>query len=169
VLGLRSTRAQWGNPHRDVDVTWTLTPHDLSIALEVLGHIPRPRAAFAERAGGEVTSLVGLLGGGPWMVVEVSSRYPKFRREVRLPCRDGVAVLTDGYSEHVSVSRWTGGATLMEAPAELRPFPQEMPLLAELRAFAGHLRGGPPPASSAEEGAANVAAIAELRRLAGVD
>lgn len=167
VLGLRSTRAQWGNPHTDVDATWILAPHDLSIALEVLGHIPEPRAAVAERAGGEVTGLYGLLGGEPWMVLEVSARHPEFRREVRLHCRDGVAALEGGYDEHVSVARWTGEATL-KAEVERRPIPQEMPLLAELRAFVEHLRGGPPPRSSAAEGAANVAAIAELRRLAGL-
>ena len=42
----------------------------------------------------------------------------------------------------------------------------ELPLLAELRAFVEHLRGGPPPRSSAAEGAAMVSTIAELRALA---
>lgn len=168
VLGLRTTRAQWGNPHADVDAVWILAPHDLSIALEVLGHVPPPRAALAERVGGEVTGMVGLLGEDPWLVIEVSSRHPEYRREVRLHCRDGVAVLEDGYSEHVAVSRRAGGATPSGAETELRPIPQEMPLLAELRAFVEHLRGGPPPRSSAEEGAAAVAAIAELRALAGL-
>lgn len=169
VLGLRTTRAQWGNPHSDVDTVWILAPHDLSIALEVLGHIPPARAAVAERAGGEVTGMVGLLGQDPWLVIEVSSRHPGHRREVRLHCRDGVAVLEDGYSEHVAVSRRAGGPTPEGAETELRPIPQEMPLLAELRAFVEHLRGGPPPRSSAAEGAASIAVIAELRRLAGVD
>jgi predicted dehydrogenase len=168
VVGLRSTRAQWGNPHPDVDATWILTPHDLSIALEVLGHIPEPRAAVAERAGVEVTGLYGLLGAEPWLVVEVSARHPEFRREVRLHCRDGVAVLEDGSSENVRVTRWRGGASTEGPATELRPVPQEMPLLSELRAFVEHLRGGPPPRSSAAEGAANVATIAELRRLAGL-
>jgi hypothetical protein len=44
--------------------------------------------------------------------------------------------------------------------------PGELPLLAELRAFVGHI-GGPAPRSSAAEGAAIVSAIAELRALAG--
>jgi predicted dehydrogenase len=168
VVGLRSTRAQWGNPHSDVDATWILAPHDLSIALEVLGHLPAPRAATAELVEGEVVGLYGLLGARPWMVLEVSARHPEFRREVRLHCRDGVALLEDGYSEHVRVTRWTGAAALKDAPTELRPIPRQMPLLSELRAFVEHLRGGPPPRSSAAEGAAVVATIAELRRLAGL-
>ena len=45
----------------------------------------------------------------------------------------------------------------------------ELPLLAELRAFVGHLSGGPAPRSSAEEGLRVVEAIAGLRRLARFD
>src|SRR4029079_1089487 len=37
VVGLRSVRVGWGNPHPDVDGVWILVPHDLSIALEGLG------------------------------------------------------------------------------------------------------------------------------------
>jgi hypothetical protein len=52
---------------------------------------------------------------------------------------------------------------------ELRPISQELPLLRELRTFVEHLQGGPPPRSSAAEGALVVSAIADLRRLAGLD
>jgi hypothetical protein len=44
--------------------------------------------------------------------------------------------------------------------------PGELPLLAELRAFVGFVNGGPPPRSSAAEGAAVVKAIVRLRELA---
>jgi hypothetical protein len=46
--------------------------------------------------------------------------------------------------------------------------PGELPLLAELRVFVSHLRGGPPPRSSAAEGASVVETIEHLRALAGV-
>ena len=49
-----------------------------------------------------------------------------------------------------------------------RSTPGEWPLLAELRAFVGHLEGGPPPRSSAADGAAGVRALAALRALAGL-
>jgi hypothetical protein len=42
-------------------------------------------------------------------------------------------------------------------------------LLRELRTFVEHLQGGPPPRSSAAEGALVVSAIADLRSLAGLD
>ena len=48
------------------------------------------------------------------------------------------------------------------------PISTELPLLRELRAFVEHLRGGPPPRSSAREGAEIVETIAELRSLAGL-
>jgi hypothetical protein len=51
---------------------------------------------------------------------------------------------------------------------ERRPISSELPLERELRAFVGHLTGGPPPLSCATDGAAEVAAIGRLRELAGV-
>lgn len=44
VVTLRSTRTHWGTPRTDVDSIWTLVPHDLTIALAILGQLP-PRAA----------------------------------------------------------------------------------------------------------------------------
>jgi hypothetical protein len=43
-----------------------------------------------------------------------------------------------------------------------------MPLLRELSTFVAHLDGGPPPKSSAAEGAAVVESIEKLRHLARV-
>lgn len=175
VQGLRTTRAQWGNPHDDADVSWILLPHDLSIAQEVFGGIPKPRHAVAEKTDGQLRSLLGILGsepgrpGEPWLIVEVSSRHPQHRREIRLHCRDGVAILEGGYSQTVSVTRTAKFRAGQTPETELRPISQELPLLRELRTFVEHLQGGPPPRSSAAEGALVVSAIAELRSLAGID
>jgi predicted dehydrogenase len=168
VVGLRTVRVGWGNPHADVDGVWMLAPHDLSIALEVLGTIPEPRSAVAERVNETTSGLVGLLGDDPWFAFEVSTTHPVRRREIRLVCRDGVATLPDPYSDHVLVTR---GDILGEVTRdeETRPISTELPLLRELRAFVEYLDGGPRPRSSAEEGAAEVSAVEKLRRLAGVD
>ena len=168
VVGLRTTRAQWGSPHHDVDCIWILAPHDLAIALEVFGSIPPVRSAIAERVSGYPTGLFGILGDDPWMLLEVSSRYPVSRREIRLHCRDGVAVLDDSYSETVQVTR-TSAPSDTNPQVELRPLSTELPLLRELRAFVEHLQGGPPPRSSAAEGALIVSTIVKLRALAGID
>jgi len=164
VTGLRTTRAGWGNQHDDVDAIWILLPHDLSIGLEVLGRVLEPRAATAEVVGGGAVSLDGLLGdGGLWQVVSVSARAPRHERRVELHAEHGVAVLGGGWDEHIVVVRDDGGSPV-EEHVEIAG---ELPLLAELRAFVGHLRGGPPPRSSAADGAITVQRIVQLRSLAG--
>ncbi len=162
VRALLTTRIDWGNPHDDVDASWVLAPHDLSIALEVLGELPEARAAVADVDGGEVQGLVGLLGERPWHRLEISTRSPERRREVQLVCEQGVALLADAYSDHVLVRR--DGAD----ESERVEISTALPLLLELRAFVEHLQGGPPPRSSAAEGALVVRRVAELRALAGV-
>ena len=167
VVGLRTTRVGWGSPHGDIDAVWHLAPHDLAIAAEILGAVPAPRAAAAEYAGDAVVGMVGLLGETPWLAFEVSHRRAERRREVRLVCRRGMAVLPDSYSEHVEVIP-TGDDGSSEPKTQRRPISNELPLLRELRAFLEHVDGGPPPRSSAAEGLVVVEAIAELRRLAGL-
>jgi predicted dehydrogenase len=112
--------------------------------------------------------LVGLLGTDPWHALELSTRSAERRREVILVCEEGIAVLPNAYSDHLQIFR-SGDATETTAPEpEQRPLSGELPLLRELQAFLEHLDGGPPPRSSAAEGAAAVRAITELRALAGL-
>ena len=159
VRGLALVRDGRGDFRGDVDTVWRHLPHDLAIALEVLGEIPPARAAAAEVVDGVPMGLQGMLGGAPWVTVAHSATAPVRRREARLCCEHGTAWLGDGYAEHIVVDR--GGLEQRDAAGEL-------PLLAELRAFVEHLGGGPPPRSSAAEGAEMVRRIAELRALAGV-
>ncbi len=169
VLGLRLTRMQWTTPHTDVDDVWILAPHDLSICLEILGVIPKPKAAAGELIDGQATSLTAVMGDKPWCVIETSGRHPRYRREVRLHCRDGIAVLDDGYAESLQIYRSSSVRTTQEPEPELRELSGEFPLLRELRAFVEHLQGGPPPRSSVAEGAMIVSVLAELRQLAGLE
>lgn len=164
VSGITTTRIGWGNPHDDVDPVWVLAPHDLSIALEVMGAVPRPRAAAGQIVDGDVVRLSATLDGDTWWhVFEVSARSPVRQRRIELHCEEGLAVLAGAWDEHVStygVDRAEPEGTRIETPGEL-------PLLACLREFVEHLRGGPPPRSSVTEGAAIVSTLAELRHLAG--
>jgi len=162
VRGLRTVRSGWANPHTDVDPVWILAPHDLSIALEILGELPAPRGARGERLNGAAVGLLGMLGDDPWVVVDVSVTAPAVHREIRLSARDGIAVLADAYSDHVQVIR-------PGAPAERQAISTELPLRRELQAFLGNLAGGAPPKSSAAHGAAVVCALERLRVLAGLD
>jgi hypothetical protein len=80
-----------------------------------------------------------------------------------------MAVLSDSFAQHVAVYP-TVDLTVIDVPEPRRiPISDEMPLLAELRAFVEHVRGGPPPRSSAREGAAVVQALTTFRNLAGLD
>jgi predicted dehydrogenase len=166
VEALRAVRVDWGNPHADVDAIWILAPHDLSIAHEVLGHVPEPVAAHALVNAGRPTELIGVLGTRPRVVLEVSARQPERRRVLTLQCRDGAAVLGDAYADALVIRR--GADDSPGGVEERRPISKAMPLLRELEAFVGHLRGGPPPRGSARTGAEIVAAIERLRALAGL-
>jgi predicted dehydrogenase len=156
VVGFHSRRVTLGHRYSDVDTVWIHVPHDLAIALELLGEVPAPRAAAAEVVGGELAGVTAVFGDAPWAVIEVSTLAPAHRRELRLVCEGGVAQLDGGYAEAVVVAR--AGAIDADS-VERRPLEGELPLLAELRAFVEHLRGGPPPLSSAAEGVAIVEAV----------
>ena len=163
----RSARAahdayQLVNEHTDVDAVWILAPHDLAIALEILGRLPEPRAAVGERLDGRAVGIHAVLGEDPWAVLEVSVASPSPRREVRLHCDAGVAVLPDAYSDHLQIIR-------SGAPVERRAVSTEPPLRRELRAFVDHLGGSAAPRSSAADAAAIVCTLEHLRALAGLD
>ncbi len=164
VRGLRTTRVQWGGPHEDVDPIWILLPHDLSIALHILGAIPSPRAAMLEGPVDAPLGLIGLLDGEAECVIEVSAGRSEQRRHIELLCEHGVASLGDSDYTAVRIAR-TGA----DRETETRLVSDELPLLRELRAFVDHVRGGPPPLSNAIDGAAIVEAVASLRVLAGLD
>jgi len=162
VHGLHCRRVTRGHRYDDVDTVIVHAPHDLCIALEILGELPPAVHATAERVGGRRVGLLATLGGPPWVTLEVSCVAPAHRRELRLTCRDGVAYLDGGWSEEVQILRSLDG----DPEPEVRPTPGELPLVAELRAFVEHLRGGPPPRSSARDGALIVRRLAELGALA---
>ena len=90
-----------------------------------------------------------MLGDGVRFVFEVSSRYADKRREVRLHCRDGVAVLPHGEADFIEITRHSD-----TGPQSSRmPISAEPPLRRQLRACLDHVRGGPPPRTSASEAA----------------
>ncbi|HEX2266451.1 MAG TPA: Gfo/Idh/MocA family oxidoreductase, partial [Solirubrobacterales bacterium] len=70
-VGIHSRRVTLGHRYTDVNTVWIHAPHDLAIALEVLGEVPPPRSAVPELVGGELMGLTAFLGDSPWLVVEV--------------------------------------------------------------------------------------------------
>lgn len=163
---LRSTRTNWTSPRKDTDAIWTLLPHDVAITLEVFGHIPAIQSAFAERRQNAVVGALVTLGDGPRVIAEVSTRYADKRREIRLHCRDGVAVLNALKGSEIDIYREKDDG---EPACTTRRFERKEALELELKAFLDHLQGGPAPKSSAEEAVMIVRTIASVRRLAGLD
>ena len=168
IVGLRSTRTNWTSPRTDVDSIWNLAPHDLTLAIEILGSIPVPRAAVAEVHEGRAVGMTALLGDEPWLVFDVSNRYRDKRREVRVHGRSGVAVMADPESGRIDITRGDLTSSPSDAINEVRTFSSESALTRELTAFLAFIDGGPPPRSSAAEGVDVVRCVARLRELAGV-
>jgi predicted dehydrogenase len=167
VTGLHSFRMNWTSPRKDVDTSWTMLPHDLSIALAIFGAIPEPVHACAEILDGNVVGVTVMLGGNPWTVFTVSNRVPDKRREVRLHCLDGVATLPHGESRFLEIATPEGKDGL-RSNIEQRPFEAKPALYEELKTFVAFLEGGPPPPTTASEGLAVVRKVEQIRRLIGV-
>ena len=165
VTLLRTWRANWTSPRQDVDTAWNLAPHDVALAHFILGRPPEPVAAYAELQNNRCVGLLGVLGKNPSAIFEVSNRYTDKRREIRLHCRDGVALLPDAESDAIEIIR---SAPDRQAVVEKRPISRESALQRELAVFCAHLAGGPPPRTSASEGLAVVETLVALRRLAGI-
>ncbi len=166
VRRIDSRRVNGPSPRTDVDPIWTLAPHDLSILLELLGHLPPTLSAAAEWHAGKPAGLLACLGqagsDGLLCSIEVSSRYAVKQRTLRVHCEGG-RICFDGVAS--SLQLWRAGAEQPETPA----FDPTPPLRRELAAFLAFLAGGPLPASSAVEAAQIVERLCELRRQAGVD
>ena len=169
IEAVRTHRLGWGHPHRDVDAIWILMPHDLSIAYEILGELPEAISAFAVAAGQgrwDITAVLGGAGGVPQVTAEVSTLHPARRRVVTVIGSDGSAALDDSHSDHILVATGKPGGRPSE-PTKVS-VSAELPLLRELKAFLGHIGGGPPPRSSAAEGLLGVERITAIHRLAGL-
>ena len=166
VRGLRTARTGWTSPRTDVDAIWTLVPHDITLAIEILGHIPTPRAALVEVLDGRAVGIWAQLGGddGPFVAVEASTRFGDKRREVRVHGSEAVAVLRHPDDSEIVIERGRDAEPRIETVS----FTPDPPLRRELAAFLGHLDGGAAPKSSGREGLEVVRAVAELRALAGL-
>jgi len=169
IVSLETTRIGQSPDQVDVDPVWTLAPHDLAIALEILGEIPEPVAASAEVREGRAVGLTATLGARPLAVIEVHGASPVTRREIRLTCEGLVATLPGAMSDHLLIAdgedRNSGGDSVETRLA----IGTEAPLMRELRAFLGHLAGGPPPKSSADDAARVTRVLSNLRAMAGLD
>jgi predicted dehydrogenase len=169
ILMLKSIRANWTSPRTDVDSVWNLAPHDLTIALEILGYIPTPKAAIAEVHQGVCRGLTAILGDVPAVVFEISNRYHDKRREVRLHGTEGVAILKDENVDYIEIHRGDALSKPDQITTEIIKFDNTSPLKRELSAFIDFLNGGICPKSSFAEGIQTIEVLHQIRELAGIN
>ncbi len=165
ILGIRSTRANWTSPRKDTDSVWNLSPHDITIAKAILGYLPAPRSAVAERHNGVIRGFMAILGENPFVVFEVSNRYERKIREVRVHFENGIAILEDEKTGHIKVIHGDASSELEDLKIDLRTFDKTSPLHLEIREFLHYLDGGPPPQSSFSDGLEVIEIIHQLIEL----
>jgi len=165
-LSLHCRRVQWGQSQDDVNPVWTLLPHDLSIIDHVLGELPTPLTARAERCrhtGRPLSLYAHLMTRDVAVFVNVSSLAPIKERTVTLNFDQGTLIMANPLADHLL---WKPVGGPADAPALTIPVSIRMPLLAELQAFVAHLAGGPAPMASCNEAARSVVLIDALLALA---
>lgn len=165
IRAIRIQRWGWGNSHADVNALWILMPHDLSIVMHWLGHLPPLHSVRRVVPGSIDAGLIVRLGSAdPLVTIDMSTTAPLQRRDFILVGSAGSAELHS--SDDATIYLRLGEPGSSEARAEEIRVSREMPLLLEIRAFLGYLAGGPPPMSSAQEGQAIVQRIAEIEAAA---
>lgn len=166
LVMIKSNRCNWTSPRSDVDSVWTLIPHDITIAFNILGYFPKPIAAVAEEYNGVQRGMTALLGGKPACIMEVSNRYADKRREIRLHFTHGVAVLKNEIVDFIEIYHGDDQSKPEEMRLETRKFEPKPPLFEELKSFLTFLGGGAAPLTPLEEGAEVIRIIDELKKLA---
>ncbi|KEK21639.1 Gfo/Idh/MocA family protein [Bacillus gaemokensis] len=149
IKGLRLQRTNWGRQHKDVDCALQLLPHDLSIILHILGHLPSVEMVIPNPLGknhfGFIVTLVDQ-NNDIHVTLDINNIAPGNVRSIAVGFEQGVASLTDSYAEGISVCQHG-----TNNPPEIHPISQEMPLMRQLQAFLNYLYGDSPPLSSIED------------------
>ena len=164
---VHTVRVGWGPWGRDTDASWVLLPHDLSIVLAILGHLPEVRSAVLTGSAPWTGSLLATLGGAGACdaLMEIGITSPENRRAVTVVGSRATAHLSGSYAKAILLQAGAPGegADCREIPAD-----GPLPLWQELKVFIDHLRGGPAPITNASEGALVVDRIATIRSMAGL-
>lgn len=167
LLGIRSTRANWTSPRKDIDSVWNLSPHDLTIAKMILGYIPEPRFAVAEKHNGKIRGFTALLGKAPFFLLEVSNRHEYKVREIRANFERGVAIFENDEAGAIKILHGDADCAAQDLRVEYRKYSETTALHLELLDFITYLNGGSAPRGAFKEGLEVVETIHKLVELAG--
>jgi predicted dehydrogenase len=162
VLAMQSARLGWGNPHKDVSALWILAPHDLAIALHLLGSLPPLRAVLPLVPSDPGLGFTAFLAddGVPSVEFSIGIASPDHRRRCMIVASRMTMELRDGYDRQIFLRDGAPGAA--DAPARTMDVGDQMPLLAEIKSFLAYLAGGPAPLSSAANGLLIVERLSEI-------
>ncbi len=163
ITGLVTERSNWTSPRRDVDALWTLLPHDLSIALHLLGEVPHPTGVQLEQLDGRVVSghVLATTSHGATLSTRISTRSTVKRRAITLHGTDAVASFAGDDSDHIEVAGGRG----LEPTIELVRLHEETAMQRQLRCCLDHLNGGPAPGSTSSEATRIVKTVEHVRRM----
>jgi len=169
LIGIEATRHDLGSPHRDVDMIWTLLPHELSIVLHILGELPSIQSVVADRNERGAFGLKAILGWKPWVSLSVSGRANR-ARELKLIFEEGYAMMSSDLShDEICIVRHSDPKGPAQGEPEIRQLPNTMPLFQELNAFVSFVRGeSQPPLSSGLEAVEIVGCIEAMRIRSGI-
>jgi predicted dehydrogenase len=158
VTAVESTRVNWTSPRTDVDPVWTLLPHDVSVALAILGEVPTVVSSEVERIDHRAVGVWAMFrtAVGTPFVATASTRSPEKRREIRVHGTDAVAVWSD--RDEASVNVYSGNVSPPHTE-RIRLSSDMTALQIELDAFRRHVEGGSAPVTDAAEGLRVVEAV----------
>jgi predicted dehydrogenase len=162
VIAIQTVRTGWGNPHDDVSVLWILAPHDLSIVLHLTGLVPNLLAARALSEQMPDLGFTAFLGGQgmPSVEITIGAASPDHQRRILVVGSKATLELRGGYDDRIFVREGAPGSP--HASEQVIEVGKAMPLLSELQRFLDHVKGGPAPMSSAEDGLIIVERLAEI-------
>jgi predicted dehydrogenase len=166
LISLHSVRGNWTSPRGDIDSLWNLAPHDLTIAKTILGFIPEPVFATADRYNGTIRSFFGVLGNKPSFKFEVSNRYESKIRLIRLNFELGVVLFEGDESQTIKIVYGDTNSRPDEIDIEYIYYSKQTALCAELSEFLNHLDGGCKPRESFNDGFEIVEVIQKLADMA---
>ncbi len=163
LLQIKTSRTNWTSPRIDTDTLWNLMAHDLSIFQTILGEIPKPVFAIAEKHNDVKRDLTVIFGKQPYCVTQLSNRSESKMREVRLQCSKGVARLKNEQDNYIEIIH--GDDKSAEPSIERITLDNTTALETELTVFLDYLNGGPPPISNLYDGLRIIETIDEIDKL----
>lgn len=170
VRHIHAEAGGWGPFRPDVPVLWDWGPHDLALAMDLLGGPPQAiRARIAERrqtpdGAGETVQMEAEFAGSTHARFTLSNLFDGRRRTFAVQFDACTLIYDDAGPDKLTRRAHGGPAGDAAGPAEPVPVDDEAPLECVVRAFAEGIRGASRDTASVRLGVGVVAALADAER-----